>query len=162
MLKFAERAFAASAAFTLLLLMMVTLVDVSGRFLFNSPLPGATELTELGLAVVTLCMYPIIAYRQRHIVVDLMDGIIRGKFRRIQSGVAALIGVGLFTVIAWRLWLMGIRSIGYGDTTGTLGISLGHVFCVMAVMSGITAVAFASLLFHSDNVRPSQSSAGEE
>ncbi|SVB94388.1 uncharacterized protein METZ01_LOCUS247242, partial [marine metagenome] len=38
------------AALVLMLLMIITFIDVLGRYLFSAPLPGAFELTEIMMA----------------------------------------------------------------------------------------------------------------
>jgi len=138
MFKFIERILVICAAFALFVLMCITLVDVVGRTVFHSPLPGATELTEINLAFLTFLAYPVIAYRQQHIAVDILDPILSSRLKRCLMWVSVLIGIGIFVIIAWRLWLTGLRSIAEGDQTGTLGLPLGYVFCWMAVMSALT------------------------
>ena len=61
------------AAFALLLMMVVVLIDVIGRGLFNAPLASGTELTEILMAVMAFLAFPLLAYRQRDITVDLLD-----------------------------------------------------------------------------------------
>src|SRR5699024_10106075 len=64
-----------SSAIVLFLLMVLTCVDVVGRYFFSQPLIGATELTEISLSLVIFTAIPVITWRGGHIVVDLIDGI---------------------------------------------------------------------------------------
>ena len=50
------------ASVVLFLLMLITCIDVVGRYLFASPLPGATELTEVGLAIMVFAAIPVITW----------------------------------------------------------------------------------------------------
>jgi len=144
MFKIIDRWLMLGACGALLVLMLITVVDVIGRGLLHAPLPGATELTELTLAVLTFLVYPGVALRGSHIVVDLLDNVVGARGKSIQAALVAIAGGLTFSIVTWRLWLQGSRSIAEGDVTGTLGIPIGYLLCWMSVMSGITAIAFLS------------------
>lgn len=134
------------AATLLFLLMFVTLVDVLGRYLFNSPLLGATELTEVFLVSITFLLYPVVALHEKHIVVDLIDHWSNPVLRAFQAVVTALIGALLFGIVAWRLWILGWRSVEYRDITPGLGLHIGWVFLFVAILSGVTALVYLYML----------------
>ncbi|MGE0233409.1 MAG: TRAP transporter small permease [Flavobacteriaceae bacterium] len=140
-----ERAANFIAGVMLFCLACITLVDVIGRNFFSSPLAPATELTEIALIVITFLLYPQIAFRDEHITVDLLDNFTPYWFKRIQFVVAGLLGALLFGVLAWRLGIQGWRLFGYGETTTTLRIPLYIFYYFMALMSGISAIAFLVL-----------------
>ena len=54
-------------------MMMVTVVDVAGRYLFNKPLNGGFEITEMMLAALIYCGLPLVSQRREHIVVDTFE-----------------------------------------------------------------------------------------
>ena len=135
------------ASVLLLLLAFLTLGDVIGRNLLGSPLPGATELTELGLVGITFLVYPQLAHRNRHIVIDLFDHVTPMMIKRLQQALAGLLGAGVFVVLAWRLWVQGTRVAGYGDVTAYLQIPLAPAFYFMAALSAFTAVGFLLSMF---------------
>ena len=58
------------AAFLLLGLMLLTAVDVVSRYVFNWPLRGAFELTELGLLVLIFAGLPLASRRGEHVTLD--------------------------------------------------------------------------------------------
>lgn len=122
---------------------LLTLADVVGRNLLNAPVPGATELTELALVAMTFLLYPRVAWRDTHITVDLLDGIMGPRAQWLQRLLGALVGVVTFGVLAWRLWLLGDRISGYGDVTPYLRIPLDPVYYGMSVLSGVTAIVYA-------------------
>ena len=62
-----ERFAANVSALLLFILMMLTLVDVAGRNLIRQPVPGASELTEILLALVIFLMLPRVALRCRRL-----------------------------------------------------------------------------------------------
>ena len=130
----------------LLLTALLTLADVVGRNLLNAPVPGATELTELALVAITFLLYPRVAWRDAHISVDLLDGIMGRVARRLQLLLAAAVGTVAFGALAWRIWLLGERVMGYGDVTPYLRVPLGPVYYAMAILCGLTAIAYAARL----------------
>ncbi len=135
--------FASSLAAAVLVGMaLLTLADVLGRNLMRAPVPGATELTEIGLVIVTFLLYPMIAFRQRHITVDLFDHIMGTLVRRILDTAANLLGAAVFAGIGWQLWKQAARVAQYGDVTAYLRIPLGPVVTFMAVLSALTAIGF--------------------
>ncbi len=136
-----------AAAMLLFLLMIVTFLDVIGRNVLGKPLMGASELTEIMLAASIFFLFPSLAFRNQHIVVDLLDGIrhpVLDLFRRL---LGALLGAALFALMAWRLWDMANRSLGYADATPVLGIPLGPVLFGMSALSAVTAISFIASLF---------------
>lgn len=121
---------------------LLTLADVVGRNLLNAPVPGATELTELALVAITFLLYPRVAWRDSHISVDLLDGIMGRIARRLQLVLVAIVGFVAFGVLAWRLWLLGDRIADYGDVTPYLRLPLGPVYYAMAILCGITSAIY--------------------
>lgn len=142
------------ASLTLLFMALVTLVDVVGRNLLGSPLPGATELTELSLVALTFLLYPMIAHRQSHISVDLLDRAMSPPMQRAQQALSGALGALVFAALAWQLWVQGARITSYGDVTAFLRIPLGPVIFFMAVLSGVSAAAFALVAARAFTARP--------
>ncbi|MGF7159277.1 TRAP-type C4-dicarboxylate transport system permease small subunit [Rhodoligotrophos appendicifer] len=149
MLSGLEKTVGIIASAFLFLMMMITLVDVIGRQVFNHPIAGGTEITEITLVVITFLVYPIIAFRRKHITVDIVDTVLGPRARMVQRVVTGLLGAFIFACLAWRLWILGDRSASYGDTTAYLLIPIGPVFWFMSIMSALTALAFIALMFSS-------------
>lgn len=121
-------------------LMMVTCIDVAGRYVFNSPLVGATELTELGLAVLVFSAMPVVTWRGMQIVVDLLDHYLNSTLLKALSLFAALVMSTSLYFLAWRIFEMGERSMRRGIVTDFLGIPRGLVIEYIAIMSWATIV----------------------
>lgn len=130
------------AAIIVFALMMTTLLDVIGRNLFNHPLRGAIELTEIGLVALSFLLLPIIAAQGRHIVADVAD-VLHSRLLDVAKVVlTAGLGFVLFAVIAWRTWIQAGRAASYNDITPSLGIQLAPVLYCVAILAGFTAVCF--------------------
>ena len=133
------------AALALLGMALLTLFDVVGRNFLRSPVPGATELTEIGLVAVTFLLYPLVAYRQAHISVDLFDDFMGPRARRLLTALASLMGAAVFGIFAWQLWKQGDRLMNYGDVTSYLRLPLGPLLYFMAIASAATVIAFLTV-----------------
>lgn len=128
-------------------LTLMTLLDVLGRNLLNTPFPGATELTEMLLVAMTFLFYPRVAWRNMHISVDLFDFFRGPALKRGLQVVMALMGAAVFATLAWRLWLLTERAQSYGDVTPSLNISMAWPIGFMALMSAVTALVYVLMLF---------------
>ena len=135
----------AVAAVTMLVLMLVTCIDVFGRYLFNNPLTGSTELTEIAVGIVIFSVFPILSSRNDHIVVDILDPFFSPRIHMIRTIlINGLIAIALM-FLGERIYVLGQRSLGFGEVTEFLAIPLGWMMIFMAVMCWITALAAVTL-----------------
>ncbi|SNC67568.1 TRAP-type C4-dicarboxylate transport system, small permease component [Marinobacter sp. es.048] len=133
------------AASVLFLLMLTTCLDVAGRYLFNNPIPGATELTRLGLALMVFAAMPVITYRGGHIVVDLLDKVLGQAVLKALGLISALIISSSMYFLAVRIFELGERSIRRGVVTEFLGLPSGYITEYIAIMSWLTAACMITL-----------------
>ncbi len=130
----------AAAALLLFGLMAVTTVDVIGRYIFNWPLRGGFELTELLLLTLIFAGLPLVSRADEHVTLDFIDGLLgpRGRafLRRLVDLVCGLIILGL----AWRVYIKAGKIAGYGDSTDVLRILVGPFVYFMALMVAVTAI----------------------
>src|SRR5258708_13499759 len=68
-----DRALGFSAAILLFCLMMLTTADVVGRYIFNWPLRGAFEITELLLLTLIFAGLPLASRADEHVTLDFID-----------------------------------------------------------------------------------------
>ncbi|MBA4501563.1 TRAP transporter small permease [Marinobacterium marinum] len=128
------------SASVLFFLMALTCVDVFGRYLFNSPIHGGTEMTEIGLAVMVFAAMPVITWRGGHIVVDLLDRFLGSKIVKVLSLLAALVMSSSLYFLALRIFELGERSIRRGVVTEFLAMPSGYIVQYIAIMSWATAL----------------------
>lgn len=135
-----ERILTAIGSASLLVLMAIVFVDVVVRNLFNSPLPWGTEVLEVVLGAMVFVLYPVLALRQGHIVVDLVP--VPRVARTAQRVLAGAVGAALFGIIAWACGRQALRAAGYGDASAILGIPTAWVLGAVAALSALSAVVF--------------------
>lgn len=135
------------SATALFILMALSFVDVIGREVFNHPLPGAMELTELLMATIIFAVLPSISYRGEQIAVDLLDPFLPRKIKILQLIVANLLGTATFSVIGWQLWVDAQKLALYGGTTPYLEFPLSPFVQAISILSFATALGFFLAIF---------------
>ena len=133
------------AAAVLMALMLLTCADVAGRYLFNSPVWGAFELTEMMLAALIFAALPLVSLRNEHVTVDLFDPVTPDWVLRIQHVVACLIGFACTAYLAWRLWIRAGNLLAAGETTAQLKLTMAWLAYGMALLMALSAVAMLIL-----------------
>jgi TRAP-type C4-dicarboxylate transport system permease small subunit len=135
-----DRALGVAAAILLFCLMAITTVDVIGRYIFNSPLRGAFEITELLLLTLIFAGLPLVSRADEHVTLDFIDGLLGDRGRRILRRLVDVVCGLLILGLAWRVWVKAGKISGYGDTTDVLFIPVGPFVYFMALMVAVTAV----------------------
>lgn len=144
------------AAVTLMALMLLTCADVVGRYFFDNSVDGATELTEIGIAILIFAEMPVITWRGGHVVVDILDRMLGNTVLKALGLLSAfLISTSLY-FLAERIYFLAARSMRRGEVTEYLEIPVGLIVQYIAVMSWVTAGAMITygvyrLLFLSRN-----------
>jgi TRAP-type transport system small permease protein len=126
-----------AASAILLAMMVLTVIDVVARYVFNRPLRGAFEVTELMLVVLIFAGLPLVSYAEEHAVMDFIDRLLRpGGQRVLRHAVHAVCGAFMF-LLAWLIWLKAERTWAYRDASDVLRIVYGPFVYFMAVMIGL-------------------------
>lgn len=128
-------------------LLVLTCMDVAGRYFLNSPVAGGFELTEILLAALIFAGLPLVTLRNEHITVDLFDAVTPGWLFRIQHVAASAIGAICTGYLAWRLWVRAGGLAAAGETTAELKIRLAWLGYAMSVLMALTAVVLLVLVF---------------
>ena len=148
-----ERLLGVIAGAVLFAMMMLTAVDVVGRYVFNRPVAGAFEVTEMMLAALIYCGLPLVSQRRDHIVIDTFDYLMsRGVKRGLDMMAEVLCSLTLFG-LAYLVFGRAARVAQYGDTTTVLRLQLAPVAYLMAVMLLVAAIIHLWLIFvpHGDD-----------
>ena len=109
------------AGVVLAALMVVTVVDVIGRYLFNAPLPGSFEVTKILMAALIFAALPAVSRFEQHITIDLLDGLTPHVLLRFRQIVINLICAIALAILCWRLWIYAVQTAEFGDVTDVTG-----------------------------------------
>jgi len=133
------------AALALLILILVTVVDVGGRYLFNTPLPGAFEAVRALMALVTFSALPLVCARNEHLRAGILDHMVSSRMNRLREPAVQLISVSVLVVICWRLVQEATNKQRSGELLSAISLPLWVPISFMALMS-VAAVVVTSTL----------------
>lgn len=110
------------AAVTLFLLVVLTCVDVIGRYFFSMPVVGAVELVRICMAGVIFFSLPAMFFRDDHVIVDLIPFFRSGMIAWLVN--LTLLGISIYIAIRLgdRIMDYAVRAHEDGDTTEYLSI----------------------------------------
>ena len=145
-----------AASALLLCLMLVTFVDVVARYLFNRPIRGAFELTELTLLVLIFAGLPLVSHADEHVTMDFIDRMLPARAVPILIRLIHALVAAVFFFLTWQVLIKAGRIAGYGDTTDVLRIPVGPFVYFMAAMIGLTALVHVFKVFVPGDRRASQ------
>lgn len=131
------------ASTVLMLLMIVTFIDVTGRYLFLAPLPGAFEMTEIMMAMLIFAGLPLVSRANQHVTVNLIIGLLSPKIRHFQRLITQIIMALVFGVMAWRMWIKAAEMLVQGDETAYLLIPIAPVAFFMTILLGVSSLIVA-------------------
>ena len=136
-----------TSASVLFLMMFITAVDVVGRYVFNKPLNGGFEVTEMMLAALIYCGLPLVSKRREHIVIDTFDTFMSRRVKRSLDILADIVCTVSLAGLSWLLFQRALRVAEYGDTTSVLTLPLAPVAYLMSAMIVVTAAIHLWLIF---------------
>jgi TRAP-type C4-dicarboxylate transport system permease small subunit len=142
-----EGALSAASATVLFLMMLITAVDVVGRYVFNMPLNGGFEMTEMLLAALIYCGLPLVSQRREHIVIDTFDPLMSAAVKRALDMLAEIVCSLTLGGIGYLIFRRAARVAEYGDTTNVLKLPLAPVAYVMGTMIVVACLIHLSLIF---------------
>ncbi len=133
------------AALALCVLILVTVLDVFGRYVLNSPLPGAFELVRALMAFVTFAALPLVSARNEHLRAGILDHLISPRVHALREPVVQLISVVVLAGIAWRLWAESRAKWVSKDVLSSIDMPLWVPIVFMAFMCMAAVLVTACL-----------------
>src|SRR5690606_35366943 len=121
-----------AASALLMMLMTLTFVDVVARYLFNRPIRGGFEVTELLLLVLIFAGLPLVSHADEHVTMDFIDRLLVGRARRWLNAIVNAVVAAIFAFMAWQMVIRAGRTSSYGDATDVLRIPYGPFVYFMA------------------------------
>ena len=112
----------------LFVLMGIIVVDVTGRYVFNSPLYGSLDLS---ITFLVLIVASSIAYGGRtgaHVTADIFKTLLGPRFERINGIFVKLFAAIVTAVWCWRLFVTGRTAARLGESTLLLNIPFEPIY----------------------------------
>lgn len=144
-----------AGAFVALAISLMTTLSVASRALFNSPINGDIEITQMGIALaISLCL-PWCQLRGANIIVDFFTQSISDRKRALLDGLGCLLLVVMYCLLAWRTGAGAIAVREAGETSMIISLPMWWAYAALApglAIAACVALAQAVILFKGDDL----------
>ena len=106
----------------MLLIVALTCIDVVGAKVFKWRIPGAIDIVMLAQLVVIAFSAGITMVKGRHIQVEFFIKLLPKGVQNVIDRLVLFLGLGLFSMIIWRLGVLGYSFQVYGEYSATIHI----------------------------------------
>ena len=151
-----EAVLGVAASAILFCMMLLTFVDVVARYLFNFPLRGGFEITELMLLVLIFAGLPLVSHADEHVTMDFIDRMLPPRAGMVLVRAVHAICAAVLFFLTWQVWIKAGTIAGYGDTTDVLKIPVGPFVYFMVAMIFLTGLVHLYKVFVPGEARASQ------
>ena len=127
-------------------MVILTSIDVVGRYFFLTPLLGAHEMITLAMGIMIFLGMPLVTASREHLTVDLARSLLNQTGKRIQQIFVDSISAFTFLLFSWLLLHHGFGLSEDLMTTEDLEIEQAPISFTMAAMCFLTIFIFLSKL----------------
>jgi len=135
--------------FGIFFMMLITVTDVLLRWLFNTPILGAYEISEYLMVILVFSALAYTEYGDSHVKVDTFYVRFPLPVKVLLDCLTYLFGMCIMALIAWTNAKMAYVKWDFGDITGTLPIPVFPMHIIIAVGSILFCLALAINSLHS-------------
>ena len=118
----------------------VTLVSVTGRYLFSAPLPGDYEVVEILCAVAVFLFFPYTHLTGGNITAEFFTAGLPRRAQRALDLVNDVIFALAALVLAWRLGAGLVNKLQTGEVSILIGIPIWWGFVVAVLSMALLAI----------------------
>lgn len=141
----ARRTLEAVCMACLVLLVVVTSVDVVGRYAFNAPLASAFSLARILMATMVFAALPLASAADEHLRAGLFEAQWSGAGLRRRDVVVHAVSAVACAVLAWRLAAQAAEYAANGELIEVIDLRAAWVVAVLAALAAAASVACAAL-----------------
>ena len=128
-------------------MVLVTCIDVIGRYFFAAPLLGAHEMITLAMGIMIYLGMPLVTASREHLVVDLAGSVLNPTGKRIQQIIVNAIAALTFILFSYLLLFHGIGLAEDLMITEDFEIKQAPISYLMAAMCFLTIFVFVKQVF---------------
>lgn len=136
------------SAFWTLGLALLIFLDVFGRSMLGSPIPGTKEIIQNSVVAITFLQLPLAIYTGSMLRTSILADAVPPSIRRLLRTLTALLGVAFFFGVVLSTWqpLLDAWRIGEYEGEGALRVPTWPVRGLVLVMSAFGAVAYLMMI----------------
>jgi TRAP-type C4-dicarboxylate transport system permease small subunit len=131
-------------------MMLLTVADVVLRG-FKRPIVGTFDMVGLLGAVIICFSIPHTSLSKGHVMMDFLEGKLPKALDRGLQIITRILGIGLFLIIGWQLWVLGDGFREFYEVTLTLHIPQYPVAYGMAICCFTECLVLFVEMFQPDN-----------
>jgi TRAP-type C4-dicarboxylate transport system permease small subunit len=144
----------ATVAAATMAMMLITVVDVVGRYLLNSPLSGANELVEMTLGLAIMSGMPLVSMQGSHISVSMIEGLRSRPWYGALQAFIEFFCLACSVLIAYALWKRTGHLMETLEHTSVLRVTLWPMVAGLSALWVAVAAAHADTLFRARKAPP--------
>ncbi len=123
-----------------LIMAVLTFIDVVGRELFSTPIPGGYEIIQVLMAIGVFFSMPLVALHKGHVAVDILRQKFPPGLKSVTDGSAKIASIAFFGFLAYSLFILTMYAFSTGVRTSYLAIPHWAVGILMTFFLIITTV----------------------
>lgn len=137
------------SAFWVVVLALIIFVDVTGRFLFATPLLGATEIITNSVVSITFLQLPLAIYRGGMLSTTLILDAVKPNSQRYIRTIGNILGLLFFAATAYSSWqpFVDAWQIGEYEGEGSLRVPTYPVRLLLIITTAFAALVYLYLLY---------------
>lgn len=135
-----DRALTWSSALPVALIVILTFIDVLGRYIFSAPLRGSLEIIEYAMALVIFGALPLVTRRREHVTVSLIENLVKGQGRRIKLVLCDAISAIALGMLTWRLSVQALEDLESGGSTIVLNLPHAPLNFILTAFAGLSTL----------------------
>lgn len=135
--------FARAGAGGLAVIMILTFCDVIGRYVFNAPIVGTVEVTELLMGMMVYLGVGWTTHERGHIRVDIIIDRLPPRARAVLEILTQTASIVLVSLVCWHLWLKAGATVEKNDLTQIWEWPVWPAAYVMAAASVLMVTSLA-------------------
>ncbi len=101
----------------LAMIMVLTFCDVIGRYVFNAPIVGTVEVTELLMGMMVYLGVGLTTHGRGHIRVDIVIDRLPPRVQAFLDVFTLALSIVLISLVCWHLWLKAEATVEKNDLT---------------------------------------------
>lgn len=138
----ASKMLAAVVSVALFVMMVLTFVDVIGRYGFHNSIFGVSEMIELLMVALVFGGFALVTARDQHISVTLLDRVLLVRAPRLMRRLKALFSACVYALFLWIFWQMTFDAMASARQSIVLSLPLWLFSGLAAVLSSVGLVLF--------------------
>jgi TRAP-type C4-dicarboxylate transport system permease small subunit len=132
----------------LLVQVAATMLDVLLRWLFNTPIYGLSDISQLVIVFMVAASFPASLAGQHNITIRFLGSALPPRRAAMVEAFGHVVMLGVFVLIAWQLTVFTSELFEQGRTTWMLGLPLGPSWILTTALVWLCVPIQAMVTLH--------------